>query len=384
MTPRHFLAILMATILHGNIYVPAHVNAQSVASRNTNWSPYRPLATVDIIKNDSSVADIAARPTITPSQFEDCEPCPPGYTEFISDMELQQMRGPRGSYYTQPATAQPIFVDPNTGNPFMTAQPASNNWDWELLPGDVIWHSYMAGTKESRMSGTVFEELGDDTTLLDVTLGGRASLLRYGNRVNGQAYGWEVQIEGAGMPRLNLDENWDLEAADFRFGVPLIYGNDRVQFKLSYYHLSSHLGDEFIERTNFDPTQRVNYARDEIVIGASFFPLPAWRWYAEAGWGFYADEGADPWEFQFGLDYSQPGPTDAFGTPFFAVNGHLREEVDYGGEFVAQAGWLWRGHTGKVIRTGVHYLNGKSNQYAFSGPLEESEQQIGGGLWYDF
>ena len=66
------------------------------------------------------------------------------------------------------------------------------------------------------------------------------------------------------------------------------------------------------------------------------------------------------------------------------MNGHLREEVDYGGEFVAQAGWLWRGNTGKVIRTGVHYMNGKSNQYAFSGPLSDSEQQIGAGLWYDF
>ena len=33
------------------------------------------------------------------------------------------------------------------------------------------------------------------------------------------------------------------------------------------------------------------------------------------GWAFYANEGADPWEFQFGLDYSQPGPTGAMGTP---------------------------------------------------------------------
>ena len=75
----------------------------------------------------------------------------------------------------------------------------------------------MAGVKESRMSGTYFEDLKDDTTLLDVTLGGRASLLRYGTRANGQAYGWEMQIEGAGMPRINLDENWDLDVDRFSF-----------------------------------------------------------------------------------------------------------------------------------------------------------------------
>jgi hypothetical protein len=296
-------------------------------------------------------------------------------------MELGQMRDPRGGYIMQPAAAQPMFINQTAGNPFMTTQPASGNWDWEILPADVIWHSYMAGAKESRMSGEVFHELNGDVATLDVTLGGRASILRYGTRVNGRPEGWELQVEGAGMPRINLDENWDLDAADFRFGVPLIYGQDRMQYKLSYYHLSSHLGDEYIERLGIPASDRINYARDAIVIGASFFPLPAWRWYAEAGWSFYADEGADPWEFQFGVDYSQPGPTDEFGTPFFAVNGHLREEVDFGGNVVAQAGWLWRGNTGKVIRTGVHYHNGKSNQFEFS---DEFEQQIGAGLWYDY
>lgn len=282
-------------------------------------------------------------------------------------------------YYVQSTAPQPMYVPQGAVSPFMTTQTAGANWDWELLPGDVIWHSYMAGSKESRMSGVIFEELNGNVTMLDVTLGGRASIVRYGTRVNGRPEGWELQIEGAGMPRINLDENWDLEAADFRFGMPLVYGVDRWQFKFSYYHLSSHVGDEYLQR---NPTfQRINYARDALVIATSFFPLPAWRWYAEAEWAFYADEGADPWAFQFGVEYAQPGPTGIDGTPFFAVNGHIREEVDYGGMMVAQAGWLWRGNTGKVIRTGVHYHNGKSNQFEFS---NEFEQQIGAGLWYDY
>jgi hypothetical protein len=374
MYPRLLHAVLMITLLGSAV----STRAQSVGGRTSNWSPYRPVASI------ARASDIAEDPIIRPSQYVDCEPCPPGYSEYISDMDLEQMQATRGAYIPQPMGAQPIYVQPTTGNPFVTTQTANTAWDWELLPSDVIWHSYMAGTKEPRMSGVFFEELNGNMTLLDVTLGGRASILRYGTRVNGQPYGWELQVEGAGMPRLNLDENWDLEAADYRFGVPLVYGAERVQFKLSYYHLSSHLGDEFIARTGFLPQDRINYARDAVVIGGSFFPRPAWRWYAEAEWAFYADEGADPWAFQFGLDYAQPGPTGIGGTPFFAVNGHLREEVDYGGSFVAQAGWLWRGNNGNVIRTGVHYLNGKSNQFEFNGPLEEFEQQIGAGLWYDY
>jgi hypothetical protein len=231
------------------------------------------------------------------------------------------------------------------------------------------------------MAGHVFEEFNGSITTLDATLGGRASVLRYGSRVDGQPCGWELQLEGAGMPRINLDEDWDLEAADFRFGVPIVYGDDFLQCKLAYYHLSSHLGDEYIERTGVPASSRINYARDEIVLGASIVPLPAWRWYGEVGWAFYANEGADPWEFQFGVDYAQPGPTRSLGTPFFAVNGLLRQEVDFGGTVTAQAGWLWRGNTGHVLRTGLHYQNGNSNQLEFS---REFEHQLGAGLWYDF
>lgn len=375
MSPRILVAVLLGLISSG--YSTCNVDAQSIGNRNSNWTPYRPLQ----VAQHTTPSD--AETIVESSDLVDCEPCPPMYGEFISDTDLQQLRGNRG-YMMQPTMqpmAVPMFVNPNAGSSFMSAQPANTGWGWELLPGDVIWHSYMAGAKESRMSGTIFQELNSDQTLLDVTLGGRASILRYGTRVNGQPYGWELQIEGAGQPRINLDADWDLDASDFRFGMPLIYGNDLVQFKFSYYHLSSHLGDEYIERMGIPASDRINYARDALVFGTSFFPLPAWRWYAEMEWAFYADEGADPWAFQFGVDYAQPGPTGIQGTPFFAVNGHLRQEVEYGGTMTAQAGWLWRGNTGKTLRTGVHYQNGKSNQLEFS---DEFEQQIGAGLWYDF
>lgn len=319
--------------------------------------------------------------SVIPAQYTACPPCPPVYSDVITDLDLQQMRDPR--CVVSPVVVPQQSIQLNQPG-FFFGPPPSNDWHWQLLPGDVIWHSYWAGVKEPRISGTVLEELHGNVATLDATLGGRAAVVRYGSRANGQPEGFEVQLEGAGMPRINLDENWDLESADFRFGVPLIYGSGRTQWKMAYYHLSSHLGDEFIKRTGIAPTSRVNYARDEVVLGFSFFPLPAWRWYAEAGWAFYADEGADPWEFQFGVDYAQPGPTGVAGTPFFAINGHLRQEVNYGGSVTAQAGWLWRGKSGRIVRTGLHYLNGKSSQFEFNNGLEKFEQQLGAGLWYDY
>ena len=45
------------------------------------------------------------------------------------------------------------------------------------------------------------------------------------------------------------------------------------------------------------------------------------------------------------------------------------------------AGWLWRGQSGRIMRTGLHYYNGKSNQFEF---YDRFEQQVGVGLWYDY
>jgi len=111
------------------------------------------------------------------------------------------------------------------------------------------------------------------------------------------------------------------------------------------------------------------------------YPHPVWRLYGEVGYAANSDGGAEPWELQFGTELSRPGPTGLHGTPFLAINGHLREEHDFGGDVNTQAGWLWRGYSGQVMRFGVQYFNGKSSQYQ---TFDNSEQQIGVGLWYDF
>ena len=64
------------------------------------------------------------------------------------------------------------------------------------------------------------------------------------------------------------------------------------------------------------------------------------------------------------------------------MNGHLREELNYSGNFTLQTGWAWRGdRSSHLLRAGFHYYNGLSNQYSF---FRQFEQQIGGGVWYDY
>jgi hypothetical protein len=264
----------------------------------------------------------------------------------------------------------PMFVDPL----------ASDGWSWQVLPEGLIYRSYQAGVHEPRMAVVLFKER-DGRSLWDASLGGRVGVLRLGNRDPLHPQGWQIDFEGAAMPRLTLDQVRDLETVDFRFGVPITYGIDNWQFKFGYYHLSSHLGDEYAIAHPGSLDSRINYVRDALVLGASYYPLPAVRLYSEAAYAVNATGGAEPWEFQFGTEYSQPGPTGLRGTPFLAANGHLRQEHDFGGDLSAQAGWLWRGQSGQVMRLGAHYFNGKSSQYQ---TFDDSEQQIGFGLWYDF
>lgn len=251
-------------------------------------------------------------------------------------------------------------------------------WTWQVLPEGLVYENYLAGTKESRLSVNYFKE-EDLDWLIDGTVGGRVGIWRYGTMHSMRPDGFQVDVEGSAQLRLDPEENMDLHSADFRFGVPFTYGIGRSRWKFGYYHTSAHLGDEFLLRN--PGFTRVNFSRDVLILGYTFYATPRIRLYGETGWAFYSDI-SEPWEFQFGIDSAPAAPTGPLGAPFWAVNGHLRQEVDFSGSITAQAGWAWRSDVcSPLLRAGFHYFNGKSNQYSF---YNEHEQQVGMAIWYDF
>jgi hypothetical protein len=341
-------------------------------------SVYRPVRTVwatDAGDEDSSpvpaAVDLGAWNGMVPAadQPELNQPVPVG-DAWISAPKLNHSIVAPGDYFADPAWDGGEFY--NTG--------ASTAWHWQVLPNGLIYRSYQAGVREPRLSILAFHE-ADGLTFWDGTLGGRVGLLRHGTCDPLYPQGWQLDVEAAAIVRLTLDEIRDFESADYRVGVPVTYGVENWQFKFAVYHLSSHLGDEFAIANPGSLDERINYVRDALVVGASYYPHPAWRLYSEAAYAVNVDGGSEPWEFQFGTELSEPGPTGLHGTPFLAANAHLREEHDFGGDVTFQTGWLWRGRSGQVTRMGLHLYNGKSSQYQI---FNNSEQQIGFGLWYDY
>lgn len=254
----------------------------------------------------------------------------------------------------------------------------TTDWDWRLLPSSLVYKSYLAGMKESRFSSQHIN-VKDDGWLWDTTLGGRVGLLRFGDRDPIRPNGFQIDLEGSAQVRLDVPDDVNLRSVDFRGGLPITYGAGPSRFKFAIYHISSHLGDEFL--LNNPGVNRLNYSRDVLVLGYTLYLRRDLRIYGEMGWAFHS-EVAEPWEFQFGVDYVPGTPTGPRGRPFFAINGQLREEVDFGGNLVAQAGWAWLSdENARLLRVGAHYFNGYSNQFSF---YRDHEQQIGLAVWYDF
>jgi hypothetical protein len=251
-------------------------------------------------------------------------------------------------------------------------------WSWQWLPDGLIYRSYLAGVKEPRFASAFMHEK-DLGWIWDIALGGRVGVLRYGDERSDRPDGWELDFEGAAFPRLDLEHDMDVVAVDYRAGVPLTYGCGPFQAKFAYYHLSSHLGDEFMLRN--PGWTRINYVRDSLVLGTSYYPAESLRLYGEAAWAFRTDGGAKPWEFQFGIDFSPIAPRGGHGSPFAAINGHLYQDLDFSGHLVVETGWQWRGKSGHLMRVGLEYYAGKSDQYEF---FNRYEEKVGLAMWYDF
>ncbi len=293
-----------------------------------------------------------------------------------------------------PDSLPPLRLQPEFPAPSDAGLQPSGVWRWTLFPDGQIFPAFLAGVNESRLGG-VWNYDDDQFWMWDVTLGGRVPVLRYGNRSSLHPVGWQLDIEGSAHLRLDLENEMDMDANDFRFGLPIAYGTRGWQIRFGYYHVSSHMGDERMLRLAGQglPHNRINYVREALIFGYACRVHPAIRLYAEADFAVERGECTKKWHFQFGVEYSQPFPgrsyqggtfsdSDWYGSPFAAVNVILLEEHHFDGNINVQIGWQWRGVRNQLLRFGVQYFGGVSEQYEYL--MAGREHKIGIGIWYDF
>jgi len=348
-----------------NPSVGGNSNAPFVMPKVVDPPPFDPIKAASFIEDfgwdaeESGTTGLLGKPLLVPAEL-------PLLTAQATSVSPELLDPAPESVY-QPQNSPDVFFADDLA------------WTWQVLPDGLLYKSYMAGTRESRLSAALMHDTKRGW-VLDSVLGGRAGILRFGSPTATGAEGWQLDAEAAAFLRMNPEEGWDVDSADFRFGFPLTYRRGAWQWKTGYYHLSSHVGDEFLVRN--PGFQRINYVRDSLFVGLGYFPIEDLRLYGEIGWAMKTDGGAEPLEFQLGADYSPACTNGLRGAPFAAVNVHLREEVDFGGGVNVMAGWQWRGPlSNSTFRAGIRYYNGKTTQYAF---FNRNEELIGFGFWYDY
>ncbi|WP_146515486.1 DUF1207 domain-containing protein [Rubripirellula amarantea] len=285
------------------------------------------------------------------------------------------------SHFVDASDFEPQVLGPVVGNGSVVGNTNGNRevWDWHLLPDGLLWHSYLADPHEPRMSLMVFrDQRGGE--YWDATLGGRMGLLRYGTGEAKRPTGWQWDLEGAVMTRLDRKNSQDVESMDFRFGTEMTAAEGPWAMKVGYFHVSSHVGDEYVER---NPTfQRINYVTESWIIGSSYRPVDSMRLYAEFADAFIQSGGAKRYQVQTGYEYTPLAKVARRGAPFAAVHLNLREAVDYEASTTMQVGWAFHGpDSGRRLRFGGQFGDGPTSQYEF---FTRREQYVGLGVWLDF
>jgi hypothetical protein len=252
---------------------------------------------------------------------------------------------------------------------------------WQVLPEGLLYRSYLAGDKESRMQLLSVYDSVSERQLMDATLGARVGLLRNGSVGGDNPQGFQLDLDGAVFARVLPDEpSAMLEGSDYRAGLTGTWREDNTAWRLGYSHISSHIGDEFL--LAYPSTPRLNYVRDSVLAGISQDLTESLRIYGEIAWAGGVSGGAKPLELQAGSEWTPEAKSRWSGAPFLAVHGHYREEQGSLIGVNTTGGWNWRGfRSGHRLKVGANYYHGPSLQFSF---VDRRESLVGGGVWLDF
>lgn len=223
---------------------------------------------------------------------------------------------------------------------------------------------------------TTIDQTGEHR--FDLKLGGRLGLLHLSDPEGNSDLGWLLSLDAGFHGQFDIDASQDNIGWDGIYALVLSYRpSHQLAFKIGGYHISSHVGDEFIERTG---RTRINYTREELQAGMNLVLDNRWQWYVEAGRAhdMRSKELQEPWRAQTGLQYQQPGPVRDISW-YAALDIGATEERDWQKDFSVQLGWQIPTET-RVWRVGFEAYDGKAQLGEF---FQDDERYIGVGLWLD-
>lgn len=194
---------------------------------------------------------------------------------------------------------------------------------------------------------------------------------------------WEVGLQAAVFSDFNLDaSSSDLINSDF---IASIYSSMRTgQFSAfaRIFHQSSHLGDEFLLRTQLE---RINLSYEGADLRLSYELPYGIRVYGGGGGIFHKEPSTiKPWSIQYGVEFRSPWRIDfAAMRPILAIDFKNHEQNDWNADLSARAGFQFDNHQvfSRNLQFLIEYFNGNSPTGQF---YKEKAEYLGIGAHYHF
>jgi hypothetical protein len=262
-----------------------------------------------------------------------------------------------------------------------------NKWTKELSPPGDLFPRYIADQRRPTFALSVvgldesdIEGASDQRLMLRV--GGRYGLF---HTYPQQHPGRGIQIDGelGILWQVDTDAGLDVIGWDGIVGLYVAWApNDRWVFRVGSVHDSSHIGDEFIEKTG---RTRLDYSRQEALVSAawSFADKAGWV-YGEAAYAYdYNDQaGMKPGRLQWGAQYQGRGRYWNGRLAWYGAGDFSSwEEDDWKVTTSLQGGLVYPiPKLGRAYRAGLEYVDGRTFMGEF---FTSRERYVGIGLWFD-
>lgn len=209
-------------------------------------------------------------------------------------------------------------------------------------------------------------------TSTPVTFGDNFPLYQWNNvEVYKKKGDLQLGVEGAVFAIFNQTEySSPLINADYYVALPVSFATGRWAHRARLYHISSHLGDEYMNRKCHD--KRVNKSFEAIDYFASYMLTKDIRLYGGVGVVVHSDSEMHLKKLyaQYGLEV-HAGRTewkDLYGTPYLAMHFENWQDCDYKIDANFAIGYEWGklNGLGRKFRVSLEYHNGHCDEGQFS------------------
>jgi hypothetical protein len=254
--------------------------------------------------------------------------------------------------------------------------------DLTWAPETDLYPAYIADPRQPRFALRMMSMTRRDIpmtprTRLGTAVGGRLVALRIHPRGRPER-GLELSL-GAGVFAQWEERGRDGIGWDGVYRVAGVWkAGANLAFKLGIHHVSSHIGDEYIENTG---RRRIGYTREEVTLGASL--SARLRAYGEIGYAYLMRSALqEPWRLQVGLEHEADRLPGIAPVGYFAsLDAQTHQENGWERSVALRAGLRFPlRHPGQVLRAGLELYRGRSPLGEF---FQARESHLALGFWLD-